>query len=608
MRHSLCTIVLLVVFLSGMLSCKKSKSLDNDEPIQKAEPIALIPNVNLGEWDEGYVLDGKYSYYLKTIEDGHTLAYFSNADDGEKYLFAVETDENAKIRVLSTSKDSYLFSYSADSLYVTHCFLSSGEATTEVFKLDDDLKTETGPSDTKGIKISPKTAMKIISALPSVASCTDDAVIHATGDAVKGLVQDIVVDVAFDAAIAVICPPAAIPIIVIKTLIELGFAVKDTYEIIKDKPYLGFANTSCTLSENHVNVTLLGGNTIPFAEVAPTVCVGVSVKYCRQNNPLWAKITTGEADYIKETVISSANDVSISFDLPQMKYGYYIATPFLAVSGANTRYGESSVYFCKTIDEEPNYNISNKRIESIGSGKLSVQFSINYIPLKTYENLRQYLKCNSKSGQFLFTIGTYPYKQSYSFSKEPTIYDFDINYSSYEANYVIKPLFGHYSDPEVNRSKTEAPYTDIVVSYNERPSLRFENVRIDRTEKRTEKKTSSSHKIMTKGSSPDEPDEEEEITYYTTYFTATYAIKGAFWMSDVSNKSSGTAKASGLTTIKPQKNGTYSFKGTLSYDSDTKANNAVIANTISLLGGGSINSSNSLVFTGGEEITAAYCN
>lgn len=592
-----------------MLSCKKSKSLDNDEPIQKAEPIALIPSVNLGEWDEGYVLDGKYSYYLKTLEDGHTLAYFGNIDDSENYLFAVEADENARIRVLSTSEDSYFFSYSADSLYVTHCVLSSEEASTEAFKLDADFYSEINSSATKGISISPKTAGKIISALPSLASFTEDAVIlHAMGDAMRDVVTDLAIDVAFDVAIAIICPPAALPLIVIKTLIDLGFAIKDTYEIIKDKPYLGFANTSCTLSENHVNVTLLGGDTIPFAEVAPTVCVGVSVKYCRLNNPLWAKITTGEADYIKETVISSANDVSISFDLPQMKYGYYIATPFLAVSGANTRYGESSVYFCKAIDEEPNYNISNKRIESIGSGKLSVQFSINYIPLKAYDNIRQYLKCNSKSGQFLFTIGTYPFKQSYSFSKEPAIFDFDINYSSYEANYVIKPLFGYYIDTEINSYLVEKPCTDIVVSYNEQPSICFENVTIDRTEKRTEKKKSSLQTIITKGSSPDEPDEEEEITYYTTYFTATYAIKGAFWMSDVSNKSSGTARASGLTTIKPQKNGTYSFKGTLSYDSDTKANNAVIANTISLLGGGSINSSNSLVFTGGEEITAAYCN
>lgn len=589
-----------------MLSCKESKSLDNDVPVKKAEPIALIPSVNLGEWDEGYVLDGKYSYYLKTLEDGHTLAYFGNIDDSENYLFAVEADENARIRVLSTSKDSYLFSYSADSLYVTHCVLSSEEASTEAFKLDADFYSEINSSATKGISISPKTAEKIISALPSLASFTEDAVIHAMGDAMRDVVTDIAIDVAIDLTIAAICPPAAIPVLVIKTLIELGFVIKDAYEIAKDYPYFGFANTTCSLSENHVSATILG--TIPFSDVAPTVCLGVSVKYCRLNNPLWAKITTGEADYIKETVISSANDVSISFDLPQMKYGYYIATPFLAVSGANTRYGESSVYFCKAIDEEPNYNISNKRIESIGSGKLSVQFSINYIPLKAYDNIRQYLKCNSKSGQFLFTIGTYPFKQSYSFSKKPAIFDFDINYSSYEANYVIKPLFGYYIDTEINSHLVEKPCTDIVVSYNEQPSIRYENVTIDRTEKRTEKKKSSLQTIITKGSSPDEPDEEEEITYYTTYFTATYAIKGAFWMSDVSNKSSGTARASGLTTIKPQKNGTYSFKGTLSYDSDTKSNNAVIANTISLLGGGSINSSNSLVFTGGEEITAAYCN
>lgn len=44
MRCLLRTIVLFVVFLSGMLSCKESKSLDNDEPVKKAEPIALIPS------------------------------------------------------------------------------------------------------------------------------------------------------------------------------------------------------------------------------------------------------------------------------------------------------------------------------------------------------------------------------------------------------------------------------------------------------------------------------------------------------------------------------------------------------------------------------------
>lgn len=607
----------LLFLLIGVLVAGCQKADEASEIVGDKQPmLEIIPTAKLGEWDEGYLINSSIVFAFKHIdktekEDGHYVGFFTNIDGTDKvdsYDVGFEADEDFYVRYLFSDDDSWQYEYVKDSVYVTHYKKDSDEHERRGYLLADDAVAYCA---TKAV--SAETAKLILTRIDNVdiavtgASFVENTSVTTLGAALTDLGIGLMQSYAVDILVAAICPGLAIPIMLLTTGYEMAKFYMETQKIKEDMPFIGLAYPMITsFTDNEITVTISKSFTLPDDMSGKTIQLYVAVKNVGRSKR-GGSISLNSADFYKTTVVN-LNTSSVTVALPKLKFGYYIASPYLICDG-HSRLGDSAGFYCSNLDELPTYSVDRYTLKSTGTGKITANVTMRMYPLDMQFYSQSILFYTKKSSELLCLntrFGTTETKE-----KSLQVDDFSIDYPRKTASLMLTSVYKLLPSTGVE----EAFYYDLpstILTYSEKPLIRFENVRIDRTEKHTEKKKSVMGNISFGNSSPNpnpDPDEDEEITYYETYFTASYTLEGGFWIKTVANECTGTVSTSGLTVISSGESGKYKdkFKGVLKYNSEKEINDASISCRMTLMNGETVNSINSLFFSGGEEITDAIC-
>ena len=605
----------LLILLIGVLVAGCQKADEASEIVGDKQPmLEIIPTAKLGEWDEGYLINSSIVFAFKHIdktekEDGHYVGFFTTNVDGgadkvDSYDVAFEADEEFNVRCLSAGDDSWHYEYVKDSVYVTHYNKDSDEYERKGYK--NNRETVLLPK-TKGISSDLKVVGSLIGFwLGDAAGFANDASIRDFRKAFIDMGQSTLLGLAITATLAPISPMLAVSVLTILTAIDIGTTLYDIYKKNREYPYLGNANTHITqFTEKKITISLSDVWTLPNDK--KVICV-LAIKNVGII-PSARDVPISSADYSASAVVTSTIQ-TFSCDVPELKFGYYIATPYLICDG-HLRAGVSAGLYCNKLDKLPSYSIYNYDFKSQGVGKLELSVWAQMSPLD-FDFNSQFVFFQNVNGSSVLTLGSQPSsKYNDSNISELQLNDLRLDYERKTAQLEIKPVYMCVVDYQ----GSIVFYYDLphsTLTYSEKSLIRFENVRIDRTEKHTEKKKSVMGNISLGNSSPNpnpDPDEDDEITYYETYFTASYTLEGGFWIKTVANECTGTVSTSGLTVISSGKSGKYKdkFKGVLKYNSEKEINDASISCRMTLMNGETVNSINSLLFSGGEEITDAIC-
>lgn len=595
LRFILCAVFIL------LCSCQKETNTLNENNDDKFL-VGLIPSTALCGWDYGYQIKEDYYLVYKEMTDAGkecVIGYMASMDSLQSGEILFEADKNYKLTKIIDDSVFYFFSYEHDSVSLIILNSDGEKSYDKVFNIND-VKIDFLPNtkvSTKSVADDISLICELLGNISFFMNEYDDISKHDWTSALGTLAQMIMDERVIKPIIKFFSKRLLLPITVIQTLREAPETVHTLYNTIVGWPYFGPANTRISsFSNKTLNVEIVNSGYMPEIEPRLTVNCRVVVKYTgfyRDNN----SVGINEGVFYQNEFKIQPHDTSVSFNLPALKLGFYTATSYLRC-GDVYREGTTVIYCCDILERLPQYSIDEYSFNSTGTGKLSLTLSASMKPDDFFPNLNIHLSGNSHVLFLSADDNIYKETVTINLNIEDSELDIDNKKASFifNANYSLWP-----SDDFGPRFYDLNPTT---LTYSEQPSIRFESVKIDRTEKRTEKKNNV---ITRRGSSPDVPDE-EEITYYTTYFTATYSMEGSFWIRDIYNVKYGTTHVTDLTNVKPQKTGTYKFQGAIEYNSDSPLwKEATIYCNMNLIDGSSITSSNTLYFYGEEEITTANC-
>ena len=472
---------------------------DNSEEIKNTvSSIYQIDSADLGDWDEGYIIN----------------------DD---IFFCATTDSiNGKINAIESSFDADVFNNKANYLYFTYSIdgilesvqandisfiLTQKNGATNVYMIKKDEIIDLGLYNINRSSLSRANDMNLLESAHSFLQEYGEKLAGSDSPFIRQFGEDIVSGKLFKdgiiKGISKLLGNKYLPFLadIISWLNDNSFENNIFGECVTKLGEITKSN-----NEYQLNFSLTNFESYPtLDELNKKVECGVLYRYVENNDRQLPTINF----YTEKYEFEYSNNSTISLNLGKLRFGTYIFRSFVK-RGDIVKYCDFKYYFCPDLDEKPNIDVSNKKCLYVGNNKFNISFNCNFHPLTNGGLLYQGIKISYSNGTQLISFGKNEGMGVNSETINKTIQDTYFDIQGLKASLKLKVQYWYV--PLFDNNTYYIDMEPIELTYSDSPSIKFESASLLDT-------------------SIIETDE-DRIRYHTNY-TFNISVQGSYWINSI---------------------------------------------------------------------------